>query len=498
MKQEIAKLVELDRQRTLLTHIGAVLGWDQETYLPEKGIEERSEQLSLIEGLAHEKAVDPQIGELLASAEAAAETAEDLSPEEAAYIKLTRREYDKETKLPSEFVMEYAKQASLSQAAWSQAKSANDFSLFAPHLETMIRMNKERAAYLDSGRKPYDVLLDLYEYGSTEASIAAVFSVMKKDLVALLDKIAGQPPVDDAFLHAPVSAEIQAKMSRYLMDAVGYDQKRGRLDTTAHPFTTTLGRDDVRITTRYVENYFPSSIFSTIHESGHALYEMNIDPHPDFRGTRLAEAVSMAVHESQSRMLENFVGRSRAFWEKHYPAIRAMAGEPLADVDVDRFVKAINKVERSLIRTEADEVTYGLHVIVRFELESAIMSGSLAVKDIPQAWNAKIKELLGLDVPNDRLGCLQDVHWSMGAFGYFPSYALGNLYAAQFWEVMQEQIPNLEQKISRGELGDMQQWLKVNVHSKGSLYLPGELLQKVTGKPLDPSCFARYLNKKFS
>lgn len=500
MRDEFKKLVDMDRERTLLTHIGALLSWDQETYLPERAIEERSEQLALIGGMAHDKAVRPEVGELLATLEA--ETGLDakagLDATEKAYLRVARREFDRETKLPSSLVTELARHTSLSQVAWVQARKDNDFAGFAPYLQKMIDLNLEMASVLDASSPPYDVLLDLYEYGSTEASIAAVFSTMRDDLVSLLGKIRERPQVEDSFLHRKVTAPSQAKMSDYFMGAIGFDKGRGRLDTTAHPFTTTLGRDDIRITTRFEENYFPSSIFSTIHEGGHALYEMGIDPHPDFRGTKLAEAVSMAVHESQSRMWENIVGRSSHFWKKHYPELTRMAEGALDGVSREEFVKAINRVEPSLIRTEADEVTYGLHVIARFELESALISGRLAVADLPEAWNRKIKDLLGLVVPNDTQGCLQDVHWSVGYFGYFPSYALGNLYAAQFWSTMKAQMPDLELRLEAGESGQIREWLGRNIHAHGSMYLPGELVERVTGSPLDASHFTGYLREKYS
>jgi len=500
MRDEFRKLIDMDRERTLLAHVGAVLSWDQETYLPERAIEERSEQLALIGGMAHDKAVRPEIGDLLASleAETGMEATTGMDATEKAYLRVARREFDRETKLPSSLVTEMARHTSLSQVAWVQARKDNDFAGFAPYLQKMIDLNVEMASVLDATSKPYDVLLDLYEIGSSEASIAKVFSAMRDDLVRLLGAIRERPQVDDSFLHRKVAASSQAKMSEYFMDAIGFDRGRGRLDTTAHPFTTTLGRDDIRITTRYEEDFFPSSIFSTIHEGGHALYEMGIDPHPDFRGTKLAEAVSMAVHESQSRMWENIVGRSSQFWKKHYPTLANMAEGALDGVSRENFVKAINKVEPSLIRTEADEVTYGLHVIARFELESALISGSLAVADLPGAWNRKIKDLLGLDVPSDAQGCLQDVHWSIGYFGYFPSYALGNLYAAQFWATMNTQMPDMGRRLEAGESGQIREWLRKNIHAHGSMYLPGELVERVTGSPLDASHFTKYLEEKYS
>lgn len=495
MRDDMKRLIEMDRERTLFSHIGALLGWDQETYMPERGIDERSEQLATIQGLAHEKAVRPETGELLSILE----DDKNLDSVEKAYLRVARREYDKEKKLPSDLVTEMARQTSLSQAAWAQAKKDNNFAGFAPYLQKMVDLNVEMAKALEpSSQQPYDVLLDLYEIGSTEDSITKVFSTMQNDLVRILGKITSRPQIDDSFLYRRVSASAQAKMSAYFMDAIGFDASRGRLDTTVHPFTTTLGRDDIRITTHYQEDFFPSSIFSTIHEGGHALYEMGIDPSPDFRGTKLADAISMGVHESQSRMWENIIGRSPQFWRKHYDPIARMAEGALDGVSVESFVKAINKVEPSLIRTEADEVTYGLHVILRFDLEAALISGSLPVADLPEAWNKRMKDLLGVEVPNNAQGCLQDIHWSMGAFGYFPSYALGNLYAAQFWATMQKDLPNLESAIEEGNCAPAREWLQKNIHKPGNIYLPGELVEKVTGVALDASHFTRYLERKYS
>ncbi|MCX7027562.1 MAG: carboxypeptidase M32 [Spirochaetes bacterium] len=494
MREETRRLAVLDRERSLLTHIGALLGWDQETYLPSGGVEERAEQLALIEGLAHDKAVVPEIGYLLSSLEAAS----DLEERERAYLKVARREYDRETKLPASLVTEKAKRTSLSQAAWVEARRNDDFRSFAPHLRKMIDLNLEMADVLDPEVPPYDVLLDLYELGSDEASIAAVFGRMKTDLIAILDKILGRPQVDDSFLQRRVPAEAQALMSEDIMDILGFDRTRGRLDTTVHPFTTTLGARDVRITTRYIEDCFPSSVFSTIHETGHALYEMGIELEPEFAGTRLAEPASMAVHESQSRFWENIVGRSLPFWKKNYKRLTALSRGALDGVGVEAFVKAVNKVQPSLIRTEADEVTYGLHIIARFELESDLVSGRLQVADLPEAWKAKMKALLGVDVPDDARGCLQDIHWSMGSIGYFPSYALGNLYAAQFWVTMKDEIPGLEAGIEAGDLVTILSWLRKKIHSRGAALTPAEIILEATGFSLNPGHYTNYLEEKYS
>jgi carboxypeptidase Taq len=506
MRKELKRLIELDREIALLGHVNALLGWDQETYMPSKAVEERSEQIALVEGLAHERSVAVEIGDLLGALGSTTESPlgdPALDARERAYLRVLRTAYDRETKLPADLVAELARETSLSQAVWIDARARNDFHSFAPRLERMVELKKRQAACLSVGKAGasvggYDALLDLFEPGATSASVASVFSLLRKDLVALLGKIGSRPQVDDSFLHKPCEAKRQAAISEWLMGLMSYDLGRGRLDTVAHPFTTTLGGDDVRITTRYIEDFFVSSLFSTVHEAGHALYELGMAPGPEFAITRLRDASSMAVHESQSRLWENMVGRSRAFWKPNYGRLAELAGAPLEGVGLDAFARAVNKVEPSLIRTEADEVTYGLHVILRFELEAELISGRLSVKDLPAAWNAKMKELLGIAPPDDAQGCLQDVHWSAGLFGYFPSYALGNLYAAQFWSAMKREMPDLDGRIESGDLASVLGWLRSHVHAPGAIYRPGELVRRVTGSDLDPRHFAAYLNEKYS
>jgi carboxypeptidase Taq len=515
MRKELMRLIEIDGELGLLGHIGALLSWDQETFMPIGAVDERSEQIALIESIAHDRAVSPEIGDLLAalgstSASPSGSPSDDslLDDMERAYLRVARRQYDRDTKLPADLVAELAREASLAQAAWIEARAKNDFPAFAPYLERIVELKKRQAACLTQGGQGaraarYDALLDLFEPGSTEASIAEVFGKLRGDLVALLDRIASKPPADDSFLRRPCPVSRQAAISGWLMDVMGYERGRGRLDTVAHPFTTTLGVDDVRITTRFIEDSFVSSLFSTVHETGHALYELGIAPGPAFKRTKLHDAASMAVHESQSRMWENMIGRSAAFWKGMYPRLVELASGgdargPLEGIGLDSFLRAINKVEPSPIRTEADEVTYSLHIILRFELESDLISGRLAVNDLPEAWNAKMKELLGLSVPDDARGCLQDVHWSAGLFGYFPSYALGNLYAAQFWSAMKRDMPDLDERIESGDLGSVLGWLRAKIHRHGSSLLPTELVYRVTGSTLDPKHFVAYLDEKYS
>ena len=501
MHSDLSRLIELDRERKRIAHIGAILGWDQETCMPSKAVEERSEQLALIESLAHEKSVRPEIGELLlrlGSTSANPGGDSSLDQVERAYLRVLRRAWDRDTKLPADLVAEFARAVSLGQAAWVEAKKNNDFPAFAPHLEKILGLIRRQAACLDPGKGAYDVLLDLYEPGSTEASVAAIFSRLRKDLVGILTKIRSRPQIDDSILHETVGEARQKAGSDWIMDLLDFDRGRGRLDISAHPFTTTLGVDDVRITTRYIPDYYPSSLFSTMHETGHALYELGIAPGPDFQGTELAEAASMAVHESQSRFWENMVGRGDAFWKRNFRHLAELVSPALDGVRREDFVRAINRVAPSFIRTEADEVTYGLHIILRFELESDLVSGRLAVPDLPAAWKVKARELLGLEVRDDVHGCLQDVHWSAGLFGYFPSYALGNLYAAQFATAMRKDLPDFDDRISAGDTASILGWLREKVHASGSTWLPSELIERVTGSALDPSHFVAYLEGKYS
>lgn len=497
----LEKLRILDSRAKLLEHIGALLGWDQETYLPEGAIAERADQLAYIEAAAHEKAIDPEIGRLLDELGSSAGNpggSEALPTVDRAYLRVMRRGYDQATRIPTELVEEMARATSLSQAAWVEARKNNSFKAFAPHLSTMLGYSRRLAACLAPDKKPYDVLLDQYEEGGSENQVAELFGTLRNDLVALLDKIRGRPQLDDSFLRRNCPVKAQTEASAYCMRILGFDHKRGRLDTTAHPFTTTLGESDVRITTRYEEGFFPSSVFSTMHETGHALYELGMDPAPEYRRTSLAGASSMAIHESQSRLWENVIGRSSGFWLRHLPTLKSMLTPILDDVGLDDFYRAINRVEPSLIRTEADEVSYSLHVILRFELESALLSGGLAVADLPGAWNDGMKRLLGVVPKDDAKGCLQDVHWSMGMFGYFPSYALGNLYGAQFWDAMRRQGLDPQAAVDRGDLASILSWLRTWVHKPGAMYKPGELVERASGKSLDPSHFIRYLNDKYA
>jgi carboxypeptidase Taq len=527
MKSEEAleRLHTIDREVNHLIKTAAVLQWDQETYLPPKGVEDRAEQLALIEGIAHERATTPEVGRLLT--ELGSDTKnprgdEKLPPVERDFLKTLRRAYDREVLLPQAFVSDAARAEGLSQAAWVQARKNNDFAAFVPHLKAMVEISRKKTEYWGfSQAAAYDALLDLYEPGLTAAEITVLFTPLRDRLSTLLKKIAarqevgrqevgrqtvgqqelGWPQADVSFLDRIFDIDQQARYNRQLMEKLGFDLSRGRLDITAHPFTTTLGFDDVRITTRYHPDNLLSGIFSTIHESGHAFYELNIDP--SLRGTCLADGVSMGIHESQSRLWENVIGRSRAFWEGQLPALMAAFPDQLSAVGSDAFYRGVNRVRPSLIRVEADEVSYSLHIILRFELEKRLFSGDLAVEDLPAAWRESMREFLGVEPETDADGVLQDVHWSQGSFGYFPSYALGNLYGLQFWKKLRQDLqsradlPAPEAAVARGDFSAIHTWLRDHIHQWGRRLDPADLLKQVTGESLSITPFLEYIETNY-
>jgi carboxypeptidase Taq len=511
----LEKLHTIDRESRCLERAAAVLHWDQETCLPEKGVDERSEQLALLEGIAHGRLTSLETGRLLSELGSVSDNPggdEKLLPLERDFLRVFRRNYDRAVKLPGDFVAAAAKAEGLSQAAWARARRDNDFPAFLPHLRRMIDFARRKAVYwgyADKALSPapssppeppgtsvYDGLLDSYEPGMTAEAVRAVFGPLGERLSALIRKIASCPRPDASFLNRDFDAEGQARFSRELMGRLGFDFRRGRVDTSAHPFTTTLGSDDIRITTRYLPRQVQSGIFSTIHETGHALYEMAFPP--EIRGTCLADGASMGIHESQSRFWENVIGRSAAFWEALFPLLASCFPEALSPITARDFYRAINLVEPSLIRIEADEVSYSLHIILRFELEEALFSGALEAADLPELWRKKMKDFLGVEPQTDAEGVLQDIHWSMGSFGYFPSYALGNLYGLQFWEKLKADIPGADGAVARGDFAPLRTWLEDTIYVWGRRLPPPELLKAVTGKSLSAEPFLDYIEGKYA
>jgi carboxypeptidase Taq len=415
-----------------------------------------------------------------------------------------RRRYDRAVKLPPDFVTASARAEGLSQAAWAHARQNNDFPAFLPHLKTMINIARKKAEYWRGGgnqdQSLYDGLLDVYEPGMGEAETGALFAVLKERLAALLKKRKGYAAPDTSFLKQTFDVEKQAAFNEKLLDYIGFDRRRGRMDVSAHPFTTTLGPDDIRITTRYFPGNPLSGMFSVIHETGHALYEAGFPP--ELRGTCLADGASMAIHESQSRFWENVIGRSLPFWEGLFPVLRDFFPAQLAGVNAGQFHRAVNEVKPSLIRVDADEVSYSLHIILRFELEQRLIAGELEPERLPAVWREKTLEYFGLDIDSlsprtDSDGVLQDVHWSMGAFGYFPSYVLGNLYGLQFTRKLKGDIPEFENLVAAGNFAPVCGWLRDNIYCRGCHLEPAELLKEVTGEELQAGPFLDYLERKY-
>ncbi len=476
-----------------LSQAHAVLSWDENTYMPPGAAEARGQQMATLETVIHERLTDPALGELVEALEAAE------LPEgsvEAAMVRQARRDVDRATKLPVELVEALGKHVSRSRAVWARARQEQNFATFAPELERMVELKRQEAEALGYDEHPYDALHDLHEPGSTAARLRAVFEPLRRETVELVRAIRGSGrEIDDAVLRQAYDEADQERFALDTVTAFGYDLEHGRLDRTVHPFATALGMHDVRITTRYQGHFLNAALFGTMHEAGHALYEQGIAG--EYYRTPLESTVSLGVHESQSRMWENLVGRSHAFWEGAFPRLQRTFPGQLRGVALDDFYAAINRVEPSFIRVEADEVTYNLHVMLRFELELGLIGGDLAVRDLPAAWNDAMTDMLGLTPPNDALGVLQDVHWSIGLFGYFPTYALGNLMSVQLFEAATAAHPELPREIRAGRFATLLGWLRENVHRHGSRYLPDELLRRATGSELDAAPYLGYLRRKY-
>jgi len=483
------------KETALLGSIAGVLGWDQRVMMPPKAAPHRANQLAMLSGMIHQRATDPRIGEWLYQLEQS-ELTQPSDSVTAVNIRQWRREYDKLTKLPTELVMEFTRVTSLAEKVWEEAREESDFSLFQPHLEKIVSLVREIAERLGYEREPYDALLDEYEQGMTAQEVERLFEPLRRhtpELVAQIQSALRQP--DTSILRRHYPREAQERFCRLIAERIGFDWQRGRLDPTVHPFATRLSPGDVRITTRYYEDFLNPSLFGTIHELGHALYEMGLPE--EHWGTPMGASTSLGMHESQSRMWENFVGRSRAFWEYFYP-IAQEHFDALRDVSLDDFVFAINAVQPSTIRVEADEVTYNLHILLRFELELALLRGELQVADLPSAWNEKFKAYMGFVPPNDAEGVLQDVHWSGGMIGYFPTYTLGNLYAAQLFEAAARDLGDLQAQFRKGAFAPLLEWLREKVHRQGQRYPAKELIERITGAPPSAEPLLNYFQRKFA
>jgi len=483
--ERAAELADLESAQELVA-------WDQEAMMPPRGVEGRSHVLSSLAGLVHEKLTAPEVGEHLA---ALAVSPDGLDEEALAQIRELRRSHDLGTRLPASLVKELARLQSKGSAVWADAKAKNDFDLFSPILGEICRLKREQAEALGYEKEPYDALLDLFEPGAKTEEVAATLGEVKDFLIPFVQRVvdSGIAP-DPAILAGPYPHDDQDAFGRELVTALGFDLKAGRLDISNHPFTSGLHAGDTRLTTHYKDELSPS-VFGTLHETGHGLYEQFL---PDtLRRTPLGQATSLGVHESQSRMWENMVGRSLAFWKHYYPRAQANFPDQLGSVPLETFHLAVNHVEPSLIRIEADEVTYNLHIVLRFEIERELIAGKVRTEELPELWNAKVKEYLGLVPPKPDVGVLQDIHWSAGLIGYFPTYSLGNLYAAQLFEAAARAVPDLENGFTEGKLLPLRDWLVENVHRHGSRYRAPELIERATGSPPTAEAFKRYVKRKF-
>ncbi len=465
-----------------LRHAGQIMGWDQQVMMPPRGAPARGAAHGTLQRLHHDRLVAPELGALLDAA----------GPEDALLVRSVRREHDRATRVPGALTETMARTGSAGYQVWLQAREANDFAVLEPALRRNIELAREYAACFPESAHPYDALLDRYEQGATAADVSALFTQLREGLVPLLSKIALRPDPPGLPGDFPVAA--QRELGLQIVTAMGFDPAAWRIDDAVHPFAASPSAEDIRITSRF-DDHSLTGLFALMHETGHGLYEHGIDP--ALARTTLDGGVSLGVHESQSRLWENLVGRSPAFWRHWLPRLRERFPLTLRDVELDQFIRAINVVRPTLIRVEADEVTYSLHVILRFELELALIDGTLDPGDLPAAWAAKMQQFLGIAVPDDLHGVLQDIHWSEGIIGYFPTYAIGNVLAAQLWQAVRAELPGLDDDIAAGEYGGLRSWLREKIHRHGRTLTPPELIEQAVGGPLDPAPLLEHLGAKY-
>jgi carboxypeptidase Taq len=495
LKTRLGTIADLDGAAELAS-------WDQQTKMPPNGSQARADVLGTLASLRHEAFTDDQTGRLLESAAAELDggaSPRDPDSDDARLIEVTRRRWEKSRRVPAELEAEIARASSEGQEAWVAARAASDFKGFAPYLERILELTRRYVdCHVGHDRfdSAYDVLIDDYEPGIRTARVADLFSELKGELVPMIATLAQATPVDDRPLSAQFAIDGQRTLARETVALMGFDEQGWRMDDTVHPFAVRIGPGDVRITNRWDEAYWPMSLYGAMHECGHGLYEAGIAP--ELRRTPIGSPQSLGVHESQSRLWENMVGRGRAFCNVLAPRISELAGGDLAGIDADRLYRAINRVKPTYIRVEADEATYALHIILRFELEQELIEGRLSIADLPEAWNARFKDYFGIEVTDDADGVLQDVHWSAGLIGYFPTYALGNLIAGQLWEAAQGEIAGLNDQLAAGELAELREWLRRRIHRHGAKFGTEELLEREGGGPISVAPFVRYLKAKLS
>ena len=491
-QQAVAALKKFQATMAAYNHALGVLYLDSTTAAPSDTWEGRGKTMEIMSEITYKLSTDPENEKLLSYLEDHITELDDQTKRE---VEVLRKGFDQTKKIPAEEYVAYSVLMNDAQAVWAKAKNDDDFAAFAPYLEKIMDYNRKFAGYYNPDLKPYDALLNEYEEGLTMETLDAFFAQLRSVIVPLIAKIKAVPQIDDSFLYRHYSVEIQRKFSDYLMEVMGMDRTHCGIAETEHPYTINFNNKDVRITTHYHEDNLVSSMFSVVHEGGHALYELGADEKYNF--TALSGGVSMGIHESQSRFYENIIGRSRAFVHAIFPKVKELFPSQLEGVDEAMFYRAINKAEPSLIRTEADELTYALHVMVRYEIEKQVIGGTLTVAEIPAEWKRLYKEYLGVDVPNDREGCLQDSHWSGGSVGYFPSYALGSAYGPQMLKKMEEELGNIWDDVAKGDLSKVTAWLKAKIHTHASFKKPGALFEEVCGK-FDASCYTDYLTEKYT
>jgi len=498
MRSEAAydELIRRSREETLLASCAELLGWDEETYLPRAGVGHRANQLALLAGMLHDRATDPQVGDLLVAVEGSS-LLTDPDLDAAVNVREFRRVYNRSIRLPRTLVEESTRVASFAQQEWAAAREEADFTRFRPWLEKIVTLKRREADCLGYVRHPYDALLEEYEPGARSDDLAVLFAALREELLPLVNALtyARRRP-DPSILQRDYPLDRQRVFGEMAATALGFDFEGGRLDTTTHPFFASIGPGDVRIATRYQPRQFGTAFFATLHEVGHALYEQGL-PVEHF-GTPLGAPSSLAMHEAQSRLWENTVGRGRPFWIYFFPLARQIFPAALRGVKPADFYFAVNNVEATFVRVSADEVTYNLHILIRFELERALMSGDLAPADVPSAWNEAYRHYLGITPVNDVEGCLQDGHWGAGLIGYFPTYTLGNLYAAQLFAQVREEIGNLEHSFALGDFADLLTWLRDRIYEHGGRYPAGQLIERVTGSPLAHRPLVQALRQKYS
>jgi len=491
LQQLKARLLEINN----IEGAAAVLGWDQQTYMPPGGAEARGRQMATLARLLQEKFIDPAVGKMLDDLQPYVESLP-YDSEDASLIRVTRRDYERATKIPPAFMAEFNEHASRGFMTWAEARPANDFKKVQPLLEKTLDFSRRFADFFPGYDHIADPLIDFADYGMKAASISQLFTQLRQQMVPIVKAITSQPPADDSALRKHFPEAQQLKFAEEVVRQLGYDFNRGRIDKTHHPFTTKFSLGDVRITTRVKEDYLGEALFSNIHEAGHAMYEQGVEL--SLEGTPLATGTSAGVHESQSRLWENIVGRSRGFWEFFYPKLQAEFPEQLKGVSLEAFYRAVNKVEKSLIRTDADEVTYNLHVMLRFDFELLLLEGKLAIRDLPEAWRARFESDFGITPPDDKDGALQDIHWYAGVIGgSFQGYTLGNILSAQFYQAALKAHPTIPDEMKQGKFDTLHKWLTENLYKHGRKFTAPELIERVTGGPLKIEPYIQYLRTKY-